>query len=87
MTGIECGHRFCVSCWTEYLTIKIIDEGMGQFISCPAHGCCILVDDETVMKLLKDSKVKLKYQYLITKSFVEVSNLHTCVCVCMHLYT
>ena len=72
MTGIECSHRFCTSCWTEYLTTKIIDEGMGQTITCAAHGCSILVDDQTVMKLVKDAKVRLKYQHLITKSFVEV---------------
>lgn len=73
MTGIECGHRFCTNCWTEYLTTKIIDEGMGQTISCAAHSCSILVDDHTVMRLIVDAKVKLKYQHLITKSFVEVS--------------
>ncbi|XP_013390777.1 E3 ubiquitin-protein ligase arih1 [Lingula anatina] len=71
MTGLECGHRFCTACWTEYLTTKIIDEGMGQTISCAAHGCDILVDDATVMSLVKDSKVRLKYQHLITNSFVE----------------
>lgn len=30
MAGLECGHKFCVQCWTEYLTTKIMDEGMGQ---------------------------------------------------------
>lgn len=75
MTGIECGHRFCTNCWTEYLTTKIIDEGMGQTISCAAHLCSILVDDQTVMRLITDAKVKLKYQHLITKSFVEVSKV------------
>ncbi|XP_064102136.1 E3 ubiquitin-protein ligase arih1-like [Macrobrachium nipponense] len=75
MTGIECGHRFCTSCWTEYLTTKIIDEGMGQTISCAAHACSILVDDQTVMRLITDPKVKLKYQHLITKSFVECNRL------------
>lgn len=50
-----------------------MEEGMGQTISCPAHGCDILVDDNTVMRLITDSKVKLKYQHLITNSFVEVS--------------
>ena len=30
MTGLECGHKFCMQCWTEYLTTKIMDEGMGQ---------------------------------------------------------
>lgn len=79
MTGIECGHRFCTNCWTEYLTTKIIDEGMGQTISCAAHACPILVDDHTVMRLIVDPKVKLKYQHLITKSFVEVSVCEHCI--------
>lgn len=29
MTGLECGHMFCLQCWDHYLTTKIIDEGMG----------------------------------------------------------
>ena len=49
MTGLECGHKFCAKCWADYLTSKIIDEGMGQTISCAAFGCDILVDDTTVM--------------------------------------
>ncbi|ELU08282.1 hypothetical protein CAPTEDRAFT_96432 [Capitella teleta] len=75
LTGLECGHRFCWQCWREYLTTKIIDEGMGQTISCAAHGCDILVDDQTVMYLVTDPKVKLKYQQLITNSFVECNRL------------
>ncbi|CAG2062876.1 unnamed protein product [Timema podura] len=72
MTGLECGHRFCTQCWGEYLTTKIMEEGVGQTIACAAHGCNILVDDATVMRLVRDSKVKLKYQHLITNSFVEL---------------
>lgn len=73
MTGLECGHRFCTHCWGEYLTTKIMEEGLGQSISCAAHGCDILVDDVSVMRLISDPRVKLKYQHLITNSFVEVS--------------
>ena len=50
-----------------------MEEGVGQTIACAAHACDILVDDVTVMRLIKDSKVKLKYQHLITNSFVEVN--------------
>ncbi len=32
MTGLECGHLYCTSCWTEYLTTKIIDEGASESI-------------------------------------------------------
>ncbi|XP_064618837.1 E3 ubiquitin-protein ligase arih1-like isoform X2 [Lineus longissimus] len=75
MSGLECGHRFCMQCWAEYLTTKIMDEGMGQTISCAAHKCDILVDDASVMKLVTDPRVKLKYQHLITNSFVECNRL------------
>ncbi|KAK3604434.1 hypothetical protein CHS0354_013834 [Potamilus streckersoni] len=75
MSGLECGHKFCLECWCEYLTSKIIDEGMGQTISCAAYDCDILVDDVTVMKLIHDPKVKLKYQQIITNSFVECNRL------------
>lgn len=87
LTGLECGHKFCVNCWGKYLTTKIMDEGMGQTIACAAHNCEILVDDETVMKLVTDPKVKLKYQHLITNSFVECNRLlHWCpVADCGHI--
>lgn len=49
-----------------------MSEGIGQTISCAAHNCEILIDDATVMKLVPDAKVRLKYQHLITNSFVEV---------------
>ncbi|GFO21343.1 E3 ubiquitin-protein ligase arih1 [Plakobranchus ocellatus] len=75
MKGLECGHRFCAQCWAEYLTSKIMDEGMGQTISCAAYGCDILVDDKNVMDLIKDQRVKLKYQQIITNSFVECNRL------------
>lgn len=39
MTGLQCGHRFCKSCWVEYLTTKIMEEGLCKSIACAAHGC------------------------------------------------
>lgn len=72
MTGLACGHRFCESCYRVYLTTKIMEEGQGQTIACAAHACDILVDDETVIRLITDARVKLKYQHLITNNFVEV---------------
>jgi ariadne-1 len=72
MTGLECGHKFCKSCWVSYLTMKITHEGKSESISCAAHGCDIVVDDVVVMRLLTDKSVKVKYQHLITNSFVQV---------------
>lgn len=79
LTGLQCGHRFCSRCWCHYLTTKIMDEGMGEMISCAAHNCDILVDDETVMRLVSDPHVRTKYQHIITNSFVECNKLlHWC---------
>ena len=75
LTGLACEHRFCKDCWINYLTTKIMEEGMGNTISCAATDCHILVDDQTVMNLITDTKVKLKYQHLITNSFVECNRL------------
>lgn len=50
-----------------------MEEGQGQTISCAAHGCDILVDDETVFNLITDSRVKTRYQHLITNTYVAVS--------------
>jgi len=72
-TGLECGDFYCTQCWIEYLTTKIMDEGASQMIECP--GCDIVVDDQTVMKLITDPIVKEKYQHLITNSFVQCNRL------------
>jgi len=74
MTGLECGHLYCTACWTEYLTTKIMDEGASQMIECPG-SCNIVVNDQTVMSLITDPRVKLKYQHLITNSFVQCNRL------------
>ena len=76
MTGLECGHVYCRSCWTEYLTTKIMDQGASQMIECPGSDCDILVDDETVMNLVYDAGIKRKYQHLITNSFVQCNRLN-----------
>lgn len=74
MAGLECNHKFCKGCWRDYLTTKIMEDGLGQSITCAAHDCDIIVDDVTVTKLIMDPRVKSKYQNLITNSFVEVNN-------------
>jgi len=75
MTSLECGHLYCNSCWGEYLTIRIMDDGASQSIECPSSKCEILVDDKTVMALVEEPRTKLRYQHLITNSFVQCNRL------------
>ncbi|KAK2547797.1 E3 ubiquitin-protein ligase arih1 [Acropora cervicornis] len=73
--GLECNHRFCHRCWKEYITTKVMDEHVGEGISCPAHKCDILVDEAFVGQVVKDTKVKSQYNHLIANSFVENNRL------------
>ncbi|KAI5651602.1 IBR domain, a half RING-finger domain-containing protein [Phthorimaea operculella] len=75
MTGLECGHVYCKECWCGYLTTKIMDEGLADTITCVEYTCDILVDFETVMRLVQEPRVKIKYQHFITNSFVECNRL------------
>lgn len=75
MTGLDCQHRFCKACWSEYLRTKIMDEGKSQTISCPSYGCDIIVNDEVVMSLITTKKVRSKYHYLISNTYVECNSL------------
>ena len=78
MASLECCHIFCIDCWRYYLTMKIMNEGIGQTIPCPAK-CDILVDDKTVLNVIKNPAIRRKYQHLITKSFVEYNrNMRWC---------
>lgn len=71
LIALICGHAFCRNCWSMYLSTKILEEGQSGRITCPAHECNVLVDDQTVLPLVTDPKVKLRYQQLITNSYVE----------------
>ena len=74
-SGLECGHLFCTTCWTEYLTTKIVHDGTSLSIQCPSNDCKVLVNDAAVLQLLKDSEHGTKYQILITNNLVECNYL------------
>lgn len=71
LIGLGCGHVFCRHCWVMYLSTKIMEEGQSGRITCAAFDCNMLVDDQTVLPLVADRRVKLRYQQLITNSYVE----------------
>ena len=75
MASLDCGHRFCTSCWNEYLTSKIMTEGISERIACAAQNCEVLADEESVMRLIRISTVRLKYKNLMMNSFVECNRL------------
>ena len=71
MTDLGCGHSFCNSCWTHFLTVKVKDDGEGSSITCMEPKCTVTVDDKTVMSLIQEPETKKRYQQLICSSFVQ----------------
>lgn len=79
MSSAGCEHEFCNNCWSKYLEVKILDEGMGENITCPAHNCTILLHYETCLNLLKNCRAEEVYKTIIKNSFVDVhTNLKWC---------
>lgn len=75
LISASCAHGFCDTCWRQYLTTKISDEGILDCITCPAHECPVLVDDEMVLELVTDARIRQKYQRMIANNFVEFNKM------------
>jgi len=70
-----CKDVFCDDCWRNYLTGKIMEEGLASSILCPGFGCSILVEDDLILKLLEDPVVRERYERKITEDFVQCHRL------------
>ena len=57
--ALKCGHRYCVDCYTQYLTSKIRDEGEAARIQCPSNGCNRVVDSKS-LNFLVENKLKAR---------------------------
>ncbi|CAO3687680.1 unnamed protein product [Rhizopus stolonifer] len=67
---ISCEHRFCKTCYTQYLYQKIREEGESRRIQCPDSGCSLIVDEKTI-ELLVDTETFNKYRDLLNRTFVD----------------
>ncbi|XP_066909118.1 ankyrin repeat and IBR domain-containing protein 1 [Halyomorpha halys] len=66
--SLDCGHKFCRSCWSTYLTSRI-QEGDSSLV-CPASACRHLVCPEVVEGMVSPTVAKRYLQFDI-KAFVE----------------
>jgi ankyrin repeat and IBR domain-containing protein 1 len=64
-----CGHTFCRSCWTSYLTLKIDEGNLGDIV-CPQVDCFVIISVEKIESLV-DKDTAQKYLDFDIKSFVE----------------
>lgn len=70
--SLDCGHKFCKSCWDSYITTKIVDDGLNQAIVCLQPNCEVLVDDENILMIIQNPEVLVKYRMAMTNSFIQV---------------
>ncbi|KAH9892426.1 hypothetical protein C8Q73DRAFT_649040 [Cubamyces lactineus] len=68
--ALLCDHKFCASCWKEYITSKVRTEAECM-ITCMAEGCNIAAPDPFVNKALADDRETWsRYQELLVRQFV-----------------
>ncbi|XP_070497948.1 E3 ubiquitin-protein ligase ariadne-1-like [Chironomus tepperi] len=72
---ISCGHGFCKQCWQQYLALKIIEEGCGDGISCPAHKCHYLLDENMIISTLTNQNVRDRYKFLLCNNYIIYNRL------------
>ena len=68
--ALECGHRYCLDCWKEYLNRKIREEGESRKIQCPG-SCTLTIDESTIYKIVDQN---LKDWYLWNLIYIGIIN-------------
>ncbi|XP_059279220.1 probable E3 ubiquitin-protein ligase ARI2 [Lycium ferocissimum] len=71
-TLMECDHRFCNDCWTEYFIVKI-NDGKSRRITCMAQKCKTICDEGKIRDLVttKDPNLAEKFDRFILESYIE----------------
>ncbi|WPH00088.1 E3 ubiquitin-protein ligase dbl4 [Acrodontium crateriforme] len=76
--AMQCGHRFCVDCYRQYLAQKIKEEGEAARIKCPGDGCHKIIDAKS-LDLLVTSDLTDRYHELLMRTYVDdKENLKWC---------
>lgn len=76
--ALKCGHRFCTSCYRQYLGQKIRGEGEAARIKCPGDRCNRIVDTKS-LDLLVTADLTDRYNELLMRTYVDdKDNLKWC---------
>ncbi|GLT40928.1 hypothetical protein SLA2020_150240 [Shorea laevis] len=65
-----CGHPFCKSCWTGYISTAINDGPGCLMLRCPDPSCCAAVGQDMINAFVSDEDIKKYSRYLI-RSYIE----------------
>ncbi|KAH9859175.1 hypothetical protein C2E23DRAFT_716496 [Lenzites betulinus] len=77
--GLLCDHKFCATCWKEYIHSKVRTEAECM-IACMSEGCNVAAPDPFVERALGDDRETWsRYQGLLVRQFVGcISHLKFC---------
>lgn len=70
INAVGCGHPFCSTCWTGYISTSINDGPGCLMLRCPDPSCGAAVGQDMVNKLASDDDKK-KYSRYLLRSYVE----------------
>ncbi|XP_010513044.1 PREDICTED: probable E3 ubiquitin-protein ligase ARI11 [Camelina sativa] len=67
---VSCGHPYCITCWTGYITTKIEDGSGCLRFACPEPSCSAAVGQDLIDKIAKKEHKEKYYTYFL-RSYVE----------------
>ncbi|CAA7060499.1 unnamed protein product [Microthlaspi erraticum] len=73
ISTVSCGHPYCNTCWTGFITTAINDGPGCLMIKCPEPSCSSVVCQDMIDKVISKEEVKDKYYRYLFRSYVEAS--------------
>ncbi|KAJ4903383.1 putative E3 ubiquitin-protein ligase ARI10 [Raphanus sativus] len=70
---VSCGHPYCKTCWTGYITSKINDGPGCLTVQCPEPSCSAVVGQDMINSLITKEEDKEKFYRYFLRSYVESS--------------
>nr|VDD14436.1 unnamed protein product [Brassica rapa] len=70
---VSCGHPYCKTCWTGYITSKINDGPGCLTVQCPEPSCSAVVGQDMINSVITNEEDKEKYYKYFLKSYIESS--------------
>ncbi|AAF29394.1 Contains similarity to Ariadne-2 protein from Drosophila melanogaster gb/AJ010169 and contains an IBR PF/01485 and a zf-C3HC4 (RING finger) PF/00097 domain. ESTs gb/AA585849, gb/T42014 come from this gene [Arabidopsis thaliana] len=72
IVSVSCGHPFCATCWTGYISTTINDGPGCLMLKCPDPSCPAAIGRDMIDKLASKEDKEKYYRYFL-RSYVEVN--------------
>ncbi|KAN0065115.1 hypothetical protein ACQY0O_001612 [Thecaphora frezii] len=72
--ALACGHRYCKSCYQQYMDQKIREEGESRRMQCMKEKCNLVIDERTVGLVVEPATFD-RYKILLNRTYVDDSSI------------